>query len=135
MSCLCHSKIGYSKCCEPYHLGKENPISPEKLMRSRYSAYAKGLSKYIMDTTHKDNPSYKSDLNLWSEEILSFSKDTDFRDLKVISSAKDKNVGEVIFQAILFQNDKNVSFQEKSQFVCENGKWLYKNGEVSSIDQ
>ena len=32
------------------------PPTAEALMRSRYSAYNKGLVQYVVDTTHPENP-------------------------------------------------------------------------------
>ncbi|MDD2950112.1 MAG: YchJ family metal-binding protein, partial [Sulfuricurvum sp.] len=53
--CPCHSGEKYKKCCQPYHKGIL-PSNAQKLMRSRYSAFALELSNYIMATTHPNNP-------------------------------------------------------------------------------
>lgn len=59
-ACPCGSGLPYKSCCKIYHDGIKLPESAEALMRSRYSAYAKKLVKYIVDTTHPENPLAKS---------------------------------------------------------------------------
>ncbi len=41
-ACPCGSGQAFKECCQRYHDG-ELPETPEKLMRSRYSAYVKGV--------------------------------------------------------------------------------------------
>jgi hypothetical protein len=41
----------YDACCGPYHAGSQAPDA-ESLMRSRYSAYARGLEPYLLATWH-----------------------------------------------------------------------------------
>jgi len=52
MNCPCCSGKEYKNCCEPFHLNKELPKTPEELMRSRYAAFAMVLPEYLVDTTH-----------------------------------------------------------------------------------
>ena len=40
-ACPCGSGQAFKECCQRFHDG-ELPDTPEKLMRSRYSAYVKG---------------------------------------------------------------------------------------------
>lgn len=42
----------YAACCEPLHNGVRDAATAEALMRSRYSAYAKGLADYLFRTWH-----------------------------------------------------------------------------------
>ena len=48
--CPCCSGEKYSLCCKKYHDG-EIAKTPTLLMKSRFSAYALSLPKYIMETT------------------------------------------------------------------------------------
>lgn len=52
-ACPCESGQAYSHCCQPYHQGQAAP-NALALMRSRYSAYAMGLERYLLDTWHPD---------------------------------------------------------------------------------
>jgi SEC-C motif-containing protein len=42
----------YDACCGPLHRGEAQAETPEQLMRSRYSAYALGLTDYVWRTWH-----------------------------------------------------------------------------------
>lgn len=52
-ACPCHSGKSYADCCQPLHAGQAAPDA-ERLMRSRYSAYALKLPDYILQTWHAD---------------------------------------------------------------------------------
>jgi SEC-C motif-containing protein len=51
--CPCSPKKLLTNCCGRYHTGEPAPTA-EALMRSRYSAFALGLTGYIRDTTRPD---------------------------------------------------------------------------------
>ncbi len=87
LSCPCSSGTKYKRCCQKYHKGAL-PHNAELLMRSRYSAYALGLSDYIINTTHPDNPDYNEDTKQWREEIDIFSRYTQFEKLEVYNAPK-----------------------------------------------
>lgn len=101
-------------------------------MRSRYAAYALGLAEYIIATTHKKNPQYLPDTKQWKKEVEQFSKMTTFETLTILDDEENGENAIVTFRAGLTQNGCDISFLERSQFVNENGRWLYRNGEVSN---
>ena len=43
-------ELPYSRCCKPYHKGLKQVDTPRKLLETRFSAYAKGLSRYLIDS-------------------------------------------------------------------------------------
>jgi len=49
--CPCGSGQSYSCCCGPCHAGQP-AATAEALMRSRYSAYVRGLEPYLLATWH-----------------------------------------------------------------------------------
>ena len=51
-ACPCGSGDLYAACCGPLHDGVRQAETPEQLMRSRYSAYAKGRGDYVFRTWH-----------------------------------------------------------------------------------
>jgi SEC-C motif domain protein len=122
--CPCHSGDKYKKCCQPYHKGIL-PSNALKLMRSRYSAYALGLSDYILRTTHPDNSDYTENVEQWSENILDFCHGTRFLGLKIGEFKDGETVAYVTFEAIF---DKG-SLKEKSRFLKVEQKWLYERGD------
>lgn len=123
--CPCHSKKPYAECCEPYHKGKaaEHALI---LMRSRYAAYALGLTDYIIATTHPENPQALKDQTAWESQILEFSHKTQFQNLEILETQEKPPLAFVTFKASLRQNDQDASFTETSEFEIWHGKWTYK---------
>lgn len=122
--CPCHSGKKYKLCCQPYHRGIL-PSTAEKLMRSRYSAFALGIADYIMDTTHPNNTDYTKDKENWRKSILNFAQNTRFLGLKISEFIDGNEEAFVTFEAILGGG----SLCEKSRFLQVEGKWLYVSGE------
>ena len=51
-SCPCGGR-SYGLCCRPLHRGERQASSAEQLMRSRYSAFARGEIDYLLATHHE----------------------------------------------------------------------------------
>lgn len=102
-------------------------------MRSRYAAYAMGLVRYIMETTHPDNPQYQADFARWGKQLKGYCDRTQFLALTVMEEALDADDqrGWVRFGANLEQRGADMSFVESSIFVRgEDGRWRYLDGEL-----
>ena len=122
-SCPCGSEKKYKKCCKIYHLGalaKDALI----LMKSRYSAYAAGESRYIMETTHPKNPDFTTDTKTWRASINDFCENTLFDGLEIVEFIDGEREAFVTFIAHLGKGE----LREKSRFLKEEGKWLYVDG-------
>ncbi len=52
--CPCGLAAAYADCCGRWHAGPLHLAAPDAvtLMRSRYSAYVRGLRDYVLDTWH-----------------------------------------------------------------------------------
>ena len=124
--CPCHSHQKYKRCCQPYHKGSL-PQTALQLMRSRYSAYALGLSTYIMDTTHPDNVDYTLDRAKWHKSIEDFSHTTQFLGLTIGEVIEGETLSYVTFEARFDQG----SLREKSRFYRDGHKWLYESGKFT----
>ncbi|PRW58549.1 pre translocase subunit [Chlorella sorokiniana] len=108
-------------------------------MRSRYSAYVKGNWRYVLDTTHPENP-LANDPQSLKDDIQATCDSLGFEKLKILSveAGKDENEGYVTFQA-WFKNQGQMgqraqgwhtqTFVERSRFLKEGGRWLYVDGE------
>jgi len=123
-TCPCGSGDKYKKCCQKFHKGAlvSNPLL---LMKSRYSAYAMGNAKYIIDTTHSNSSEFMQDKRGWKNSILEFCKNTQFKSLEILEYIPPKdNIAYVTFKAS-FENNSMI---EKSRFLFENDRWLYENG-------
>jgi len=95
-------------------------------MKSRYAAYAAGVSDYILRTTHPDNPDYSTDRKSWKESIEVFSQGTDFLGLEIEAYTAGEQEAFVTFTAILSSGE----MRERSRFLKEDGIWLYVEGEM-----
>lgn len=126
-NCPCGSGLLYSECCELFISGIKTPLTAEKLMRSRYSAYAKTEIEYLINTTHQEqmhlyNP---QTLQKWSENSL-------WLKLEIINT-KDGGIndssGQVEFIAHYIEDGIKKTHHELSYFKKENGKWYFVKGE------
>ena len=120
-NCYCGNSIPFQDCCEPYIKGIANALTAEKLMRSRYSAFATGAADYLVNTTHISKRRYHN-----KKDILAWSQANKWLKLEVLASTETT----VTFKA--YYLDKNLNAQvhyEHSTFKLENGKWFYVDGE------
>ena len=123
ISCPCGGS-SYSSCCEPYHLGADYPDTAEKLMCSRYSAFAKGVLNYLIETHH---PAYFNPTDIHS--LGKTFKDCSWKSLEIIKTdkgGKSDNTGTVLFQAVYTENGKEYTMEENSFFSRAAGKWVYQ---------
>ncbi|MDD3775302.1 MAG: YchJ family metal-binding protein [Sulfurovaceae bacterium] len=121
--CPCHSGKKYKKCCQPFHKGAK-AANAQFLMRSRYAAFALGVSDYIIATTHTDNTDYTDDISSWKDSILQFCNNTNFEGLKILEFIDGENEAFVKFDALL----SGTHFIEKSRFLKVDGRWFYESG-------
>jgi SEC-C motif-containing protein len=116
-------------CCQPYLLGKKFPDSPEKLMRSRFTAYALQRPDFLRNTTAEAE---REKLD-W-EELSRYCRSVKCISLKVLKTegggAEDEN-GTVLFHASLQINGKRLLHRELSRFTREAGHWVYVDGETN----
>ena len=120
-NCYCGNSIPFQDCCEPYIKGIANAPTAEKLMRSRYSAFATGAADYLVNTTHISKRRFHN-----KKDILAWSQANKWLKLEVLASTENT----VTFKA--YYLDENLKAQvhyEHSTFKLENGKWFYVDGE------
>ncbi|MDX6740014.1 YchJ family protein [Actinocorallia sp. A-T 12471] len=123
MRCPCGLDADYDACCGRYHRGDATAPTAERLMRSRYSAFAVGDAAYLARTWH---PSTRpGDVGIdaatrWTGlEILGKSG----------GSALDTE-GTVRFRAHYTERGKGGrlsehSLDENSRFVVMDNAWVY----------
>jgi len=98
-------------------------------MKSRYSAFAYGDSKYIIKTTHLENQDYTTDTPSWDQSILEFCKICSFPKLQILEFIDGEQEAYVTFHATIYCGNKDHSFSEKSKFFKFDNRWLYHSGE------
>jgi len=122
--CPCGRPVAYSDCCGRYHSG---PLAlqapdPESLMRSRYSAFARDVRAYLLDTWH---PSERPALIEPPEPGLSWLG------LEVKRAAMlAPERGLVEFVARSKWGGRAHRLHEISEFVLEDGRWFYLKAQV-----
>ncbi len=121
--CPCGSQVAYEECCQQFHVGSKSPITALELMRSRYSAFAKGQIEYIMNTHYeKTRPlDQKNEIEMWANsvhwiklEILQFTEGT-----------QNDITGTVEFKAHFKEKGIKRFLHERSFFKKEFGHWYY----------
>ena len=127
--CPCTSKVTFDKCCEPYLTGKKIPESPEKLMRSRFSAYATRKVDYLIATTSAEERS-----KIDPDELANYCRNVSCISLKVVKTeagCPQDDAGTVLFHASLQLNGKRMLHRELSRFTREEGRWVYVDGDTN----
>lgn len=122
--CTCGKAQSYDNCCGQYISGKSIPITPEGLMRSRYTAYTQADTDYIVNTMYgnalKDYD--KEESKLWAQSIT-------WQRLEVVAtSIENANKGFVEYKAYFIDNDEVFIQHEKSEFHKIDGRWFYVDG-------
>ena len=112
--------MSYGECCEPFHQGTKGPTA-ERLMRSRYSAYALGLDEYILSTWHPTTRptdfAIDPDVRWYRLDILN----------RTAGGLLDSS-GTVEFRAYFRSPSGSGDQHELSRFVRERGAWFYVDG-------
>ncbi|MBL1420285.1 MAG: YchJ family protein [Alphaproteobacteria bacterium] len=129
--CPCGSNRKFAQCCNRYISGDKPAPIAEALMRSRYTAYTLGNVDYILAT--------------WAEEarkainpadIIKRSKENEYINLKIISKiggTRKHTQGQVEFAASFKSLGKHQTHHEISNFIKQDEKWYYVDGEVNII--
>ncbi len=121
--CPCGTKEMYHNCCRPYHIGKEQPVTAEKLMRARYSAFFFRLVDYLVSSTHPDarDPELRADLDDMVDDMM-------WRKLQIITKSKgtkEDKKGKVEFIAQYHHDGEFKEIHERSRFKKYKGQWKY----------
>jgi len=119
--CICGNEKSYSECCGAIIEAKRSALTPEQLMRSRYSAYVRANAEYLLASTVKENR-YADDIEL----IKEFSSSVTWLKLDVLNALNDT----VEFKAYYKDKESIQVLHEKSNFVKEDSVWRYKDGEL-----
>jgi SEC-C motif-containing protein len=114
----------FDVCCSPYLSNDEIPKTPLELMRSRYTAFTKGDTRYLKETMKKralelfDEPSTKE-----------FAMNVKWKGLTIISAPTPQNtVGYVEFIASYQDQESLKTIHELSTFEKIGNRWFYTEG-------
>ena len=126
--CPCGSEIAYAECCEPVISGTIKASTAERLMRARYSAYAKTAVEFILTSTvlEKRNECDEKAIRTWSEQST-------WHKLEILGTEKggeSDTEGTVEFIAHFTENGAKKTYHEIGQFKKVADSWLYVDGEI-----
>ncbi len=124
--CPCGARptLPCADCCGRYHAGPLHLLAPtaEALMRSRYSAYVRGLTDYLSATWHTStrpavieaNPPGLAWLGLevWRHTV----QDAEHASVEFVARSK--------------LGGRAQRLHETSRFVREHGRWYYVDGKM-----
>jgi SEC-C motif-containing protein len=88
-------------------------------MRSRFSGFALRLTDYVLASWHPGT----------RPSTLNLNDTPDWAALRILDSSQTGNRGQVHFQAIYRLHPGWGCLQEQSQFVREDGRWYYLQGQ------
>lgn len=127
-ACPCGSNLPYGDCCGRFVDGSAIPETAEQLMRSRYSAYARGAARYLLETWHRSSrPSH-----------LDLDEPAKWLGLRVVGTeggGPQDTRGQVTFVARYRVGGTPARrMEETSRFVRESGRWYYLGAVVPDSD-
>lgn len=113
--------LTYGSCCKRFHDGDAYPEDPVTLMRSRFSAYAKGKGLYVLETTHPDNPLLKEGsktkegkvVSTLAADVEATCKKVRFYDLDIVRDVAGRKKGD--------EREHLVGFKYKCRVVAQKG--------------
>jgi SEC-C motif-containing protein len=128
-TCPCGSGRTDDGCCAPYLAGAEPPDAPT-LMRSRFTAYARGDWAYLWRTLHPDHVDRTQSFAGWSAAIAEHGAGLQFRKLLILDTAGPDAHGlaHVLFHVDVRAGRSNRSFAEHSRFRHDGVGWRYLDG-------
>jgi SEC-C motif domain protein len=115
--------LPFAHCCGPFLADLEGTPAPdaESLMRSRYAAFVLEQAGYLRATWH---PSTRP-------AEIAFEPGLKWLGLQVREHRPlDATHAEVEFVARSRLAGRAHRLHERSRFVCEDGRWLYVDGEI-----
>lgn len=118
MRCPCGLGETYENCCAPLHRGESAAPTAERLMRSRFSAFAVGDAEYLLSSWHPDTRPATIRLDArqrWTRlDVLATTGGSPFH-----------TTGTVEFRAHYRTPDGPGSLHEDSEFTRVDGRWVY----------
>lgn len=120
--CPCGRPLAYAACCRPWHEGAPAPDA-ETLMRSRYTAYVRGLADYLLATWHPSTRPAALDLDE--------SPRPKWIGLEIKRHEATGPDGALVeFVARCRVGGRAQRMHEVSRFVREDGRWYYVAGDM-----
>ena len=121
--CPCGTGADYDSCCGPLHRGERQATTAVELMRSRYTAYARGELGHLFRSWHPHT----------RPADVSPDPATTWTGLEVLATSLGgpaDDEGTVEFRASFRTPSRAGSLHELSRFARRAGRWVYVDGDV-----
>lgn len=117
--CPCGSGVGLTGCCGPIVAGERNAPTAERLMRSRYTAFAVGDETHLLRSWH---PATRPT----EVRFVPGQRWTRLEILATVSGELLDKEGRVEFRAHHERRGRHGALHELSRFLRdEDGRWAY----------
>ncbi|WP_199484921.1 YchJ family protein [Actinomadura craniellae] len=123
LPCPCGLPAPYRDCCGPIHRGAARAETAERLMRSRFSAFAVQNAGYLRRSWH---PSTRP-------PVVDFDPALRWSRLEVLATSRGGPAhleGTVEFRAHYTRGGRPGRLHEVSRFVKHDRAWVYLDGEA-----
>lgn len=127
--CPCRSGERAEACCGPILAGERRAGTAEQLMRSRFTAFARGDLAHLLASWHPSTRPAADDL------AASLGDGTRWLHLEILrtdAGGPFDQAGTVEFRATARGPEGRIVLHEVSRFVREDGAWLYLDGDVTA---
>jgi len=126
--CPCNSGKRFKSCCSPILIDHSLALTPEMLMRARYTAFVVEDSAFLLRSwdisTRPGSINFEKNI-VWINLLIEDAPQPLPHELS----------GSVAFQALCLHNDNLVEMKEKSIFSYKHGLWFYLNGELTTEEK
>jgi SEC-C motif domain protein len=122
--CPCGTGLSYRECCEPFLRVTAQAPTAERMMRSRYTAYALHDAAYLLATWHRST----------RPASLTLDPTIEWLGLDILRRARGGMLdaeGTVEFRATYRSGGMRMHQHENSSFVREAKTWFYVDGIVT----
>lgn len=131
--CPCKSNLPFADCCGPLLDRSYVALTPERLMRSRYTAFVKQDIEYIKDTMIGEVYDEFDE-----DDALEWAKNAQWLGLEILDApevSENAKKGFVEFVATYLLNGKREELHEFSHFRKVDDNWMYTGGVVKADEE
>ena len=121
--CPCGSGSAFDACCAPFLSGDAVPETAEQLLRSRYTAFTRKNTDYVLNTTHPDQVK-KLDI----EAVAAWAENATWKALEIYrvdKGAKGDDEAWIDFIARYDEEGEEIEHSERAHFVKHEGRWVF----------
>ena len=139
----------YADCCQPYHEGTQVAETPERLLATRYTAFAYRIIPYVMLTTHPTCQYWQKNPLTWAQtldtdgtmdtfDFLKFTivdknnKNNDQEDNNNKDNNDNPNEATVDFRVHVRSKEtgEETILKETAILLHQNNRWFYASGKA-----